>query len=252
MTFQLDLSGKTALVTGATRGIGAAIARDFAVLGANLILTGTNPAQIVELNRTSEQAGIHNIRYVQADFADRESLQAFLGEIACYDKIDICINNAGTNRILPIYEVTAQDYDFLADVNLRAPFLICREVSQMMKRSGYGRIVNIASIWSVVTKAKRSIYTTTKFGLVGMTKTLAVDLAPFNVLVNAVSPGFTMTELTKASLSDEQIRELAEQVPLNRFAQPEEIAKAVLFLASDLNTYITGQNIVVDGGFVSV
>lgn len=252
MTFQIDFSGKTALVTGATRGIGAAIAHDLAALGANLILTGTNPAQIAELNRANEQVGIRNIRYVQADFADRESLDAFLDKIASYEQIDICINNAGTNRILPIYETTVQDYDFLTDVNLRAPFLICRQVSQVMKRSGYGRIVNVASIWSVVTKAKRSIYTTTKFGLVGLTKAIAVDLAPFNGLVNAVSPGFTMTELTRASLSDEQMRELAEQVPLNRFAQPEEISKVVLFLASDLNTYITGQNIVVDGGFVSV
>jgi len=252
MTFQIDFSGKTVLVTGATRGIGAAMAHDFATLGANLILTGTNSSQIAELNRANERAGVRNIHYIQADFADEESLQAFLGEIAGRERIDVCVNNAGTNRIRPIYETSIEDYDFLTKVNLRAPFLICRQVSRMMKRTSYGRIVNIASIWSVVTKAGRSIYTTTKFGLVGMTKTLAIDLAPFNVLVNAVSPGFTMTELTRSSLSDEQMRELADQVPLNRFAQPEEISKIVLFLASDLNTYITGQNIMIDGGFVNV
>ena len=252
MTFQIDFSGKAVLVTGATRGIGAAMARDFAALGASLILTGTKPSQIAELNRANERAGIRNIRCIQADFANEESLQAFLDEIAGYERIDVCVNNAGTNRIHPIYETSIEDYDFLTKVNLRAPFLICRQVSRMMKRTGYGRIVNIASIWSVVTKAGRSIYTTTKHGLVGMTKALAVDLAPFNVLVNAVSPGFTMTELTRSSLSDEQMRELADQVPLNRFAQPEEISKIVLFLASDLNTYITGQNIMIDGGFVNV
>jgi NAD(P)-dependent dehydrogenase (short-subunit alcohol dehydrogenase family) len=252
MISQIDFSGKTVLVTGATRGIGAAIARDFDSLGANLILTGTNRDQIAELNSANKKAGINNVRYIQVDFADEESLRIFLDKLANYRQIHVCINNVGINRINPIYETRIEDYDLLMKVNMRAPFLICRQVSQLMKRASYGRIVNIASIFSVVTKTQRSIYSTTKFGLVGMTKAVALDMAPYNVLVNAVSPGFTKTELTSSILSPNEIKKLAAQVPLNRFAQPEEISKVVLFLASDLNTYITGQNIVVDGGFVNV
>jgi len=252
MSFEIDFSGKVVLITGATRGIGAALARDFCAAGADLILTGTDSQQINELNRNNADAGVTNIRYVQADFANAASLQSFLDEIAHCGRIDVCINNAGTNRIDFIDSTKIEDFELLTKVNLRAPFLISRQVSHLMKRANYGRIVNIASIWSVITKAKRSIYSTTKFGLVGMTKAVAADLAKYNVLVNAVSPGFTMTELTKSTLSENEIQELSSQIPMQRFAQPEEISKAVLFLASDMNTYITGQNIVVDGGFVSV
>jgi len=252
MSFEIDFSGKVVLITGATRGIGAALARDFCAAGADLILTGTNLQQINELNRNNADAGVTNIRYVQADFSDEISLQSFLDDIARCKRIDVCINNAGTNRIDFIDLTKIEDFELLTQVNLRAPFLISRQVSRLMKQANYGRIVNIASIWSVITKARRSIYSTTKFGLVGMTKAVAVDIAKYNILVNAVSPGFTMTELTKSTLSENEIQELSSQVPMQRFAQPEEISKVVLFLASDLNTYITGQNIVVDGGFVSV
>jgi len=252
MSFEIDFSGKVVLITGATRGIGAALARDFHAAGADLILTGTDSQQINELNRNNADAGVTNIRYVQSDFADAASLQCFLDEIAHCKRIDVCINNAGTNRIDFIDSTKVEDYELLTQVNLRAPFLISRQVSRLMKQANYGRIVNIASIWSVITKPKRSIYSTTKFGLVGMTKAVAADLGAYNVLVNAVSPGFTMTELTESVLSDKEIQELSAQIPVNRFARPEEISKVVLFLCSDLNTYITGQNIVADGGFTIV
>jgi len=252
MSFKINFSGKVVLITGATRGIGAAIARDFQAAGAELILTGTDSQQINQLNQDNADAEITNIRYVQADFANPASLQCFLDEIAHYKRIDVCINNAGMNRIDYIDSTRVEDYDLLSQVNLRAPFLISRQISGLMKQANYGRIVNIASIWSVVTKPQRSIYSTTKFGLVGMTKAMAAELGAYNVMVNAVSPGFTMTELTKSMLSDKEIQELSAQIPVKRFAMPEEISKAVLFLCSDLNTYITGQNIVVDGGFVSV
>ena len=121
-----------------------------------------------------------------------------------------------------------------------------------MQERKFGRIINITSIFGVISKAKRSIYTTTKFGLRGLTVTSAIELAPYNVLVNSVSPGFVLTELTKSILSEEEMKNLASQVPIGRFAEPDEISHVVLFLASPLNTYLTGQNIVVDGGFVDV
>ena len=249
---QLDFSNKTVLVTGATRGIGAAIAQDFNRCGAKLILTGTKVDQIAELNRENKDKGITNIEFRQVDLGDRNSVDAFLAGIEAEERIDVCVNNAGINRLNPIDKILTEDLDAMTEINLRAPFLICRTVSKLMKRANHGRIVNIASIWSVVTKSGRSVYSASKFGLVGMTKTLAADLGPNNILVNAVSPGFTLTELTQTNMPAEEQKRIAEQVPLKRFAQPEEIAKAVLFLASDMNTYITGQNIVVDGGFVSV
>ncbi len=249
---KLDFAGRTVLVTGATRGIGAAIADAFRDANAHLIVTGTNPDAIAELNRQAKADGIENMRYLAVDFSDSASLDAFLGAIDKEERIDVCVNNAGINRINAIDDILVEDLDAVLDVNLRAPFLVCRSVTRLMKKAGYGRIVNIASIWSVISMPGRSVYAATKFGLVGMTKTLAAELGASNILVNAVSPGFVETEMTASTLSQDERRALASQVPMNRFAQPEEIAKVVLFLASDQNTYLTGQNIVVDGGFVSV
>ena len=252
MGLKIDFKGKTVLITGATRGIGKAIADDFLSAGANLILTGTNIEQIKELNSRFENHAEYNVRYIHADFSDSDGIERFINEIKKFERIDVCVNNAGINQIDLVENTTSEDYQKLMNVNLTAPFMICKQLATMMKKAGYGRIVNIASIWSVITKSKRSLYTTAKSGLVGMTKTLAIELAPYNILVNAVSPGFTMTELTQSTLSKEEIKEISGQVPINRFAQPEEISKVVIFLASDLNTYITGQNIIVDGGFVNV
>jgi 3-oxoacyl-[acyl-carrier protein] reductase len=249
---EINFPGKTVLVTGATRGIGKAIAEDFYHAGASLILTGTNPNVIDQLNENIKKHSIERKRYIQADFSNDESLQTFLEELSQYDRIDVCVNNAGINRINLVEDTRIEDFDLIHRVNIRAPFLICRQLAPRMKAANYGRIVNIASIWSIITRPGRSIYTASKFGLDGMSRTLAVELAQDNVLVNTVSPGFTLTELTKTTNTPEEIKEIADQIPAKRMAQPEEIAKIVLFLASDLNTYITGQNIVVDGGYTNV
>jgi len=145
--------------------------------------------------------------------------------------------------------VDEADYDFVHDTNLRAPYMICREVIQGMAEKGEGRVVNIASIWSVVTKAHRSLYSSAKTGLVGLTRALAAEAGAQGVLVNLVSPGFVLTDMTRESLSPEQMIELTEQVPMKKMADPKDIAEVVRFLLSPENRYINGQNIVVDGGF---
>jgi 3-oxoacyl-[acyl-carrier protein] reductase len=252
MPVQIDYTDKVALITGATRGIGEAIAERFREAGAHLLLTGTDPKQIDRLNKRIDHEIEPLTEFLHADFSDPHSTESFINKISSYPQIDICINNAGTNRINLLTQTATADYDLLMDINLRAPFMLCRTLGEKMKRNGYGRIVNIASIWSVVTRPGRSIYAITKTGLTGLTRTLAVELASHNVLVNAVSPGFTMTELTKKSLSKKEKDTLMASVPAGRFAEPAEIANLVLFLASEMNTYITGQNIVIDGGFTNV
>ena len=137
-------------------------------------------------------------------------------------------------------------------VNVKAPFIISQAVCKKMKKNQYGRVVNISSIFGHCTKEKRSCYTTSKFALAGMTKTFAVEMAPHKVLVNSVAPGFTMTELTKNILGKDGMKQIALEVPMRRLAHPSEISRVVLFLASEFNTYLTGQNIIVDGGFVNV
>lgn len=248
----IDFTGQTVLVTGATRGIGAAISTAFEAAGASLLLTGTNQKEIDELNQHNAQQGKQHVRWLQADFSSAASTASFLEVIAQCPPIQVLINNAGMNRISLIDEVCAEDLDMLMSINLRAPLLLCKAVSRTMKQMHYGRIVNIASIWSVITKPGRVVYSATKSGLAGMTRSVAVDLAPYGILVNALSPGFVNTDLTNTTLSAEERERITGQVPLGRFAEPEEIARMVLFLSSNVNSYLTGQNIVVDGGFACV
>lgn len=224
-----DFSKKTVLVTGASRGIGKRISNDFESLGANVV------------------------RLSSADFDLTQSsqLQDLVGYLESL-KIDICINNAGINKINYLWDVLESDYDRIMQINTKAPFFISKVVSQSMKANSFGRIVNIASIFGHCTKKQRSCYTTSKFALIGMTKTLAIELAPYNVLVNSVSPGFTATDLTTKVLGSAGIEEVRQQIPIGRLAAPSEISKVVLFLSSEHNSYLTGQNIIVDGGFVNV
>ncbi|NHZ85201.1 MAG: SDR family oxidoreductase [Planctomycetia bacterium] len=250
---KIEFSNKVALITGATRGIGAAIATELHKAGADLILTGVeDESYIKELNENTQKKGIKNIHYIHVDFTNEDSINNFFDFLSSQSKIDICVNNAGTNRNNPIDEIKIEDFDLLLDVNLKAPFLITRYLSKRMKEANYGRIVNIASIWGIKSRSGRASYTITKSGIIGLTKTSSIELAPYNILVNAVSPGFTMTELTMKTLPEKEFNELISIVPAKRFAQPDEIAKLVLFLVSDLNTYITGQNIAIDGGFTNV
>ncbi len=236
------------LITGGTRGIGAAVADEFEADGASLILTGTSAEQVAALNESSTP----NRRYVVADFADASSVQSLVEEISGLERLDVCVNNAGINIVKPFEDVVPEELDRLTAINYRAPYLVAQAAAAVMKKNQGGWIVNIASIWSTITKAKRSLYCASKAGLAGMTRAMATDLAKDNILVNAVSPGFTLTDMSRETLSSEERDALADQVPLGRLAQSAEIAKLVCFLCSPSNTYITGQNITIDGGFTHV
>ena len=249
MGIKINFEGKKVLITGATRGIGKSIADVFVQCGAKVFLTGTNKESINQLNLLNKNS---LIKWVQADFSTQENISLFLKSLDKLTNIDICINNAGVNTIKAYEDYSINEYQKLINVNLTAPFQIIQNLLPNMKRKQFGRIVNIASIWSAISKSKRSLYCISKTGLVGLTRSLAVEQAEQNILVNSISPGFTHTELTEESLKPREIDDLSKQVPMKRFAEPTEIANTVLFLCSHLNTYITGQNILVDGGFTSV
>ena len=247
----IDLTGKTALVTGATQGIGQSIATLLLDAGANLVLTGTKQSAIDALNKKQLANTNSRVVYHQLDLYSEDSTTAFLEQI--HNKtFDICINNAGVNRVSEFVDTSEEDYEWINQINLYGPYKILKVLVPGMVANGYGRIVNIASIWSIVTRKGRSLYTTSKNGLVGLTETLAVELAQHNVLVNAVSPGFTLTELTKNTNTSEQLKAIESVIPIGRLATPDEIASLVAFLVSNLNTYITGQNIAIDGGYTNI
>ena len=249
MSLHLDFSDKNILVTGGTRGIGKEIATQFLINGGKVIITGTN---FIDVSKLKKDWGFDNISYQRVDFLKEKSVIKFLEWINNQEKIDILVNNAGINKVDLNVDSITSDFKDLIDVNLKGPYLLSREVSAIMKKNKYGRIVNISSIWGSITRPGRSLYSTTKFGLVGLTKSLAVELAPYGVLVNAIAPGFTMTELTKRTNTEKELEDLKKTIPIKRLAEPIEIAKLVLFITSDMNTYLTGQNIVIDGGYVNV
>ena len=245
---EFEFKNKTILITGATRGIGKQIAHDLEFLGAKLLLTGTKSKEIIELN---EKAKLEQSKrkYFHLDILDKKSLKKFILEINRIETIDGLINNAGINRLNKIQDSKDNDWDEMIDVNLTAPYKLIKAVAKNMIREKYGRIVNIGSIFGKISKEKRSIYSATKFGIHGLTVGCSNDLAKYNILVNTVSPGFVLTDLTKINLTKVEREVLSSQIPIQRIAETNDISGVVVFLLSNLNTYLTGQNIMVDGGF---
>lgn len=235
------LSGKLAVVTGGTRGIGAAIATRLVADGARVLVTGTRV----------DGRGPEATEYRAVDFADAAATQAFADELAALAP-DVLINNAGINKISPFAEIDAADFARIQQVNVTAPFLLARAVIPTMVAKGWGRIVTLSSIWGRISKAGRGAYSTSKFAVEGMTAALAAEVAEAGILANCVAPGFIDTELTRTVLGEDGVRNLAAQVPARRLGQPEEVAALVAWLAGPENTYVSGQNIVIDGGFTRV
>ena len=217
---------KTALITGASRGIGAAIA-------ARLQNEG------VQVLSPSSKA---------LDLASTISIDAYLSQLT--DPVDILVNNAGINRLGSIDEISGKDFEEVIQVNLLGHFRLTQGLVKSMKARRYGRIVNISSIWSFVSRERRVTYSAAKAGLNGLTRALALELAPYHILVNAVAPGYINTELTKKNNTSEALERIAEDIPLGRLGEPSEIAECVAFLCSPKNSYMTGQVIVLDGGYL--
>ena len=238
----MDFNNKFAIVTGGSRGIGKKIVENLVANGCEVLFTGTKPK-----NTTS----LLNTEYIQLNLDDNNSLQHFIDYLKSnVTKIDILVNNAGTNIISEIDKIDRKSLETVLNVNLIGPALITSKVSEKMMSKNYGRIVNISSIYGLVSRSGRVSYSSSKSGLVGQTKAVALDLAKSGILVNSVCPGFVETDLTEKILGKIEMDALKTKIPLGRLATPNDIASSVLFLASDLNTYITGQTLVVDGGYI--
>jgi len=216
---------KTALVTGASRGIGKAIAEQLKKAGARLLVPSRK----------------------ELDLLSDRSIDLYLEALA--EPVDILVNDAGINRLGDFTAFSDADLEDTMRTNLIGPIRLARGLLPGMRRRRYGRIVNMSSIWSVVSKPGRLTYSVSKSGLNAFTRSLAVEVAPYNILVNAVAPGYVNTELTQQNNTEQDLQNIRKTIPMQRLAEPKEIARLVTFLCSEENTYLTGQCLVIDGGY---
>lgn len=242
------LSGKIAVVTGASKGIGRTIAETLAENGAHVVVNynGSEEAAMETVSAIAAKGGsAETVKFNVADYA--ETSDAIAEIIKKHGKLDILVNNAGITKDGLMMRMSEDDFDAVINTNLKGAFTTCRAVSRQMMKQRSGRVINISSVSGVLGNAGQANYASAKAGMIGLTKSMARELASRGVTVNAVAPGFIETDMTKV-LSD-QVKEAAvKQIPLGCFGKTEDVAELVLFLASDKAKYITGQVICVDGG----
>ena len=241
------LEGKIAIITGGTRGIGFETARTFAKNGAKVIIFGSREATVNKAIDELKSVGLDAAVFWQK-LNDYDDIQKTINQIVTdYGRIDILVNNAGISANQPIENTTPEDFNKIIDLNIRAMFYVTKAVVPTMKQQGNGVILNTSSMVSIYGQPSGVGYPTSKFAVNGMTKSLARELAPSGIRVNAVAPGVTNTDMI-ASLPEAQLAPIVKTIPLGRIGEPSDIADAFLFLASDLASYVTGEILQVDGG----
>lgn len=243
--------GKVALVTGAASGIGRAAAMQFATEGANLVICDVNQSGLSETQRLVEEQGVQCESMI-VDVRSQEQVEACVnGALEKFGVIDILVNNAGTGQFVPFAMMENDEYDRVMDINVRGMFFFSRAVLPSMMDRDYGKIINITSIMGEVAGQGQSIYNTSKGAAKMMTQGIAVDCSGYHINVNAVAPGMVLTGLTHNMLGDEdQLPYFLEKIPQRRIGEPQDIAHAILFLASDEASYIHGETLHVDGGMI--
>lgn len=245
-----DLLGKVAVVTGSSRGIGAGIAKLLAARGAKVVVNHRNSAQAAEEVVATINARGGEATVIQADVSRNEDAQKLIKEgIDTYGQIDILVNNAGTTRDMVIMMMKDEDWELVLQTNLSSTYHCCKAVIRPMMKKRGGRIINITSVVGLAGQAGQTNYAASKAGMIGLTKSLAREVGSRNITVNAVAPGFIPTALTEV-LSDEAIQSVIDNTPVGRLGTIEDVANAVLFLASDEAAFITGHVLTVDGGLV--
>jgi len=246
----MNFTGKTALITGASRGIGQAIAELLAERGTDVVIADINEAQAKTTAQEITQKTGRRALPVAVDVASLASCQQMVEtSLAEFGKIDIMVNNAGITRDNLIMRMDEKDFDLVININLKGVWNCCKAVARPMMKQRYGRIVNVSSVSGIGGLPGQTNYSASKAGVIGMTKALAKEVAARNITVNAVAPGYVTTVLTQ-DLSDE-VKDFASRItPIQRWAEPREIAYAVAFFASDEAAYITGQVLRIDGGML--
>ncbi len=229
------------LVTGASRGIGYATARAFAERGDTVFATYKSTADTLPALAKENLAG--EVIPVYCDVSDEKSVKTLFSEVG---DVDILVNNAGIAQFSILSDITGDDWDRMLDTNLKSAFICSREASRGMIRRGFGRIINISSVWGIVGASCETHYSASKAGLIGFTRALAKELGPSGITVNCVSPGVIDTDMN-ARLSEEDLNALCEETPLGKIGKPEDVAQAVLFFADA--AFVTGENLAVTGGF---
>lgn len=248
---ELSLKGKVAVVTGGTRGIGYAVVRKYLEAGASVALFGSRQCTAdAALERITSESPGANVMALSPDLTDSASVEGAFGEVVKrFGRIDILVNNAGISQSLPLNEYSDEEMDKILDLNLKAVFVCCRAAARLMEASGGGVILNTSSVVSLYGQPSGCLYPTTKFAVNGLTKSLSRELAPRGIRVNAVAPGVTRTDMV-ANLPEAMIKPLVARIPIGRVGEPDEVADAFLFLASDMASYITGAVLPVDGGVI--
>ena len=247
---RIDLTGRVALVTGSTRGIGRAIAGTLAAAGARVAVTGRDQARADAVAlEIAAQTGV-DVRGYACDVSETAQAIALVEAVERdFGQLDILVNNAGLTRDNLLIRLKDDDWDAVINANLRGAFATCRAASRGMMKRRYGRIINVASVVGLIGNKGQANYAASKAGLIGMTKSIAKELASRNILANVVAPGFIDTDMT-AAMTPEARSALSAGIPLERLGSAEDIASMVAVLASDLTSYVTGQVFVVDGGMV--
>ena len=249
-----QLTGKTAIVTGASRGVGMAIAKGFAKAGADLILVSRNVSALEGLAKEIEGLGRKALP-ISTDLGKAEEIQKVIDNtLKIFPRIDILVNNAGISPILKkAEEVTLSEWEEVLRVNLTGTFLFCQAAGKVMIQQRAGKIINMVSVGAVVGFPRQIAYCATKGGILQLTKVLAIEWTRYNIQVNAIGPAYLETELTKGMRESKVISEdLLQKTPMGRFGKPEEVVGAAIYLASDASSYMTGQTLFVDGGWLAL